>query len=269
MKDITYSENRHLKAFFVLTFILALPAYILVGLTSRNILLSPEMAYAFVPLSALAPIGAALILTLKESGWGGVKRLLKRSFDHKRITNKGWYLPTLFLAPFLVLSALGIALLLGLPLVDALFPVVAAPVVFFLFFGGALGEEVGWMGYAYEPMMARWNAFTAALLLGLIIALWHVPLYYFLIADPVTLTATLFLPVVLRILLVWIFNNTGQSVFATILFHAMNNVAFAVLPVNAVVSTLTYTVAVIVVTILWGPETMAKFRWKKQTLETN
>ena len=125
------------------------------------------------------------------------------------------------------------------------------------------------MGYAYAPMMARWNAFAAALLLGLIIALWHVPLYYFLIADPVMLAATLFLPVVLRILLVWIFSNTGQSVFAAILFHAMNNVAFAVLPVNAVVSTLTYTVAAFVVTILWGPATMAEFRWEKQTIETN
>jgi len=152
---------------------------------------------------------------------------------------------------------------MGLPLVDALFPVVAAPLMFLLFFGGALGENVGWMGYAFEPMQDQWNAFKAALLLGLIVALWHVPLYYFLIADSVMLTANLLLPLLLRMLLVWIFNNTGKSLFAAILFHTMNNVAFAVLPVNTIISSLIYTIAVIIVTFLWGPETMAEFRWKK------
>jgi hypothetical protein len=62
------------------------------------------------------------------------------------------------------------------------------------------------MGYAYEPMQDKWNAFKAALLLGLILALWHVPFYYFIITDPVMLIAQLLFPFLLRILLVWIFN---------------------------------------------------------------
>jgi membrane protease YdiL (CAAX protease family) len=191
-----------------------------------------------------------------------MKELLWRAFDYKRIANKRWYVPTLFLAPFLIIVALGIAIFMGLPLVDALFPLVAAPVMLLLFFGGALGEEVGWMGYAFEPMQDQRSAAKAALLLGLIVTLWHVPLYYFVITDPVVLAAQLLFPLMLRILLVWIFNNTGQSVFATILFHTMNNAAFAVLPVNTIVSTLVFAVAAIIVTLLWGPETMAKFRWK-------
>ena len=151
MKNNPSLKNSSLATFFILTFIFALPSYILVGLAAQNIILSADMAYAFVPLSALAPIGAALLLTFKQNGWLSAKELLKRSFDHQRITNKAWYIPTLFLAPFLVILALGVARLLEMPLVDALFPVVATPLMFLLFFGGALGEEVGWMGYAIDP----------------------------------------------------------------------------------------------------------------------
>lgn len=265
MKNNTSSKTNPLVTFFLLTFIFTLPAYILIGLASKSIILSPEMAFSFVPLSAFAPIGAALLLTFKENGRNGVKKLFGRAFDHKRITRKIWYLPIFFLPPFLVILALGVTILLGLPLVDALFPVWAAPLVFLLFFGGALGEEVGWMGYAFEPMQERWHTFKAALLLGLIWALWHVPMYVFLIDDPAMLTAQLLFPLAIRILIVWIFNNTGKSLFAAILFHTMYNVAYGVFATNTVVATLFAIITAVVVTFLWGSKSMAKFRWKELT----
>jgi membrane protease YdiL (CAAX protease family) len=135
--------------------------------------------------------------------------------------------------------------------------------VFLLFFIGSLGEEVGWMGYAFEPMQDKWNAFKAALVLGLIWALWHIPLYIFLIADPVLIAAQVLSVIAMRFLLVWLFNNTGKSVFVTILFHTVYNVTISVLPVNLVISSLFLLVTALIVTFLWGPETMAKFRWKK------
>jgi membrane protease YdiL (CAAX protease family) len=263
MKNTTPSKNKSLLIFFLLTFIFALPSYILVGLASENVIFSSEMAFAFVPLVALAPIGAALILTFKENGWDGAKELLGRSFDHKRVAYKIWYVPTLFLLPLLFILALGVAVLVGQPLMAALFPVVALPVVFLLFFIGSLGEEVGWMGYAFEPMQDKWNAFKAALVLGLIWALWHIPLYIFLIADPVLIAAQVLSVIAMRFLLVWLFNNTGKSVFVTILFHTVYNVTISVLPVNLVISSLFLLVTALIVTFLWGPETMAKFRWKK------
>lgn len=263
MENVKPSRSKSLIPFFLLAFILALPAYILVGLASKNIIFSSEMAFAFVPLMALAPIGAALILTFKENGWDGAKELLGRSFDRKRVDKKIWYVPTLFLPPILVILALGVAVLTGLPLVDALFPLVALPVAFLLFFIGASGEQVGWMGYAFEPMQDQWNAFKAALLLGLIWALWHIPLYIFLIVDPVLIAAQLLSVVAIRFLLVWLFNNTGKSVFIAILFHAVYNVTLGVLPVNLIILSLFLLSTATIVTFLWGPETMAKFRWKK------
>jgi hypothetical protein len=55
-----------------------------------------------VPLSSLmffCPITAALILVQRENGWDGVKELVQRSFDLRRIKRKTWYVPILFLMP--------------------------------------------------------------------------------------------------------------------------------------------------------------------------
>jgi len=269
MKNSPPAKNKSLITFFLLTFIFAMPSYILVGLASKNIILSPEMAFVFVPLATLAPIAAALILTFKENGWVGAKKLLGRSFDYKRITKKIWYLPTLFLLPSLFILAWGVTVLMGQPLTDVLFPVVALPIVFVLFFIMALGEEVGWMGYAFEPMQEQWNAFKAALLLGLIWALSHIPLLIFNIADPVLIVAQVLSLVAIRFLIVWLFNNTGKSVFVAILFHTIYNVTISYLPVNQIISSLFLLVTAIIVIFLWGPETMANFRWKKDVNTVN
>jgi hypothetical protein len=75
----------------------------------------------------------------------------------------------------------------------------------------------------------------------------------------------------LRFLLVWIFNNTGKSVFAAILFHTVYNATNGVLPnyqvntpLGVVITSSFVLIAAIVVTILWGPKTLALFRLGKQ-----
>ena len=47
------------------------------------------------------------------------------------------------------------------PLNPATFPLIAAPLALVLFLGGAASENLGWIGYAYMPIQARWNAFVA------------------------------------------------------------------------------------------------------------
>ncbi|MFC1988326.1 CPBP family intramembrane glutamic endopeptidase [Chloroflexota bacterium] len=254
-------------AFFVLTFLFTIPSYILVALASNNIVFVPEMAFSFIPIAALAPISAALILSFKENGWDGAKKLLGRAFDFKRIVRRIWYVPTLFLVPFVFILTLGLMVLIGESIPAAQFPVVALMFLFPAFFIMALGEELGWMGYAFERMQDQRSAFKATLVLGLIWAIWHVPFYILLRLDPVFIVAQVLMLLGLRFLHVWIFNNTGKSVFATILFHAVYNVTNGVLPnyqistpLGVVVTCSFVLIAVTVVTILWGSKTLAQFR---------
>ncbi len=259
----TDAPARKVPAFFILVFIMSIPLYILAALI-------PQEMVMFLALTlAPVPVLAALILTYREAGSAGAKRLLKRSFDWRRITRKIWYLPILFLVPVLFLLALGLMVLLGEPVPEPLLPVVAAPIALLAFLPFALFEEVGWMGYAFEPMQARWPALRASILLGTLWALWHLPFYFFAGLDPLWIAAQLLTLVALRTLMAWIYNNAGQSVFATILFHAVYNVCTLLFPsyYSSVGHALTSGLIVItaaVVVVLWGPKTLAQFRFKNR-----
>ena len=69
-----------------------------------------------------------------------------------------------------------------------------------------------------------------------------------------------------RVIMVWLLNNTGKSVFAMVLFHMTLNVGWQLFPVNGsffdprVTGLSMATVAAIDV-IVWGPRTLARYRY--------
>jgi membrane protease YdiL (CAAX protease family) len=44
----------------------------------------------------------------------------------------------------------------------------AAPLLLLVFLAAAIGEEVGWSGYALDPLQRRGSALAAALLIGVV-----------------------------------------------------------------------------------------------------
>ena len=210
---------------------------------------------------------AALILVYREEGLRGVRRLLRRILDQRRIRKRIWYVPIIFLMPVIFLLTYGVMRLMELPHPDEpYFPFLLIPLLLVLFFILAIGEEVGWTGYVTEPMQARWSALATGIILGLVAALWHVvPLVQ--MGRTLTWIAWWALgSISVRILTVWLYNNTGRSLFAAIVFHAMFNVSFALFPNYgshwdpAVAGAITAIVAVIV-TFLWGSRTLAQYRY--------
>ena|SRR5687768_8782773 len=96
---------------------------------------------------------AALILVYSEEGRGGVRRLLRRIFDQRRIRKRIWYWPIIFLMPVIFLLTYLVMRLMGLPLPnEPYFPFLLLPLLFVLFFILAIGEEVGWTGYVTDPL---------------------------------------------------------------------------------------------------------------------
>ncbi len=99
-------------AFFALIFLLSSPFWALSSLT--GLLLLPGLPLA--GLMAVCPGIAALILSHRENGTSGVKELLKRSFDYKRIAAKIWYLPILLLYPGVITPSSGVTRFTGMRL---------------------------------------------------------------------------------------------------------------------------------------------------------
>ncbi len=103
--------------------------------------------------------------------------------------------------------------------------------MFVVFFVAALGEELGWSGYVIDAMQDRWGALWAAFLLGLVWAGWHLVPFLQAHRSPGWIAWQCLFTVALRVLLVWVYNNTGKSVFAATLLHTMGNVSVFLFPV--------------------------------------
>jgi hypothetical protein len=70
----------------------------------------------------------------------------------------------------------------------------------------------------------------------------------------------------LRILIVWLYNNTGKSVLAAILFHDMVNVSEFSFPnegsyYDPFITGAILVVIVVIVTFFWGSKTLARYRY--------
>ena len=248
--------NRSPLAFFVLVFALSIPIWLI---QPRDWPISASVG---------APLLAALILVYREEGGGrGVRRILSRVFDQWRIRKRIWYVPIIFLMPLLYLLTYGVMRLMGLPFPDEphlLFLLI--PLLFVVFFIFAIGEKVGWTGYVTDPMQDRWHALPTGIILGLVTAIWHfVPLIQ-MGRTPTWIAWWALSAVSIRILTVWLYNNTGRSLFAAIVFHSMNNLSFALFPNygshwDPAVAGVITAIAAVIVTFLWGSRTLARYRY--------
>jgi membrane protease YdiL (CAAX protease family) len=147
------------------------------------------------------------------------------------------------------------------------FPLGFLPILLIMFFFMALGEEVGWMGYAYDPMEKRWYAFKASIVLGIIWAIWHIPIFIFGGHSLLWIAGQFLVLVGWRILIVWVYNNTRKSLFGTILFHAVGNVAVTMLPIltvpiGPVISAVLVTIIVVIILKVWDFQTFTKMKTK-------
>ncbi len=258
-------------AFFATTFVLAVPFYILNALAYLEILGEPGIAPIYIALFTFTPIASASLLTFRQRGRDGLRRLLWRIIDFRRIGNYRWYGAILLLPALIALLSLGGSILAGVDLPPGAAPLAALPLVLSFFFVLAAGEEAGWMGYAFDPMQARYGAFRAALGLGIVWAAWHVPFFVFMMPETIVFTAQVVSLASTRVLIAWIYNNSGRSIFAATLFHAAGNALMITLPDTSTSGTLGPAIscglvmsAAIVVTLLWGPKTLARYRFADQ-----
>lgn len=100
--------------------------------------------------------------------------------------------------------------------------------------GGPLNEELGWRGFALPELLSRHSRLTASLMLGLVWAVWHLPLF-FMPGTGKTLTAfpAYGLSVIgLTFLFTLLHVKSGGSLLLAILFHNAVNVTAEVTPLT-------------------------------------
>ncbi|CAM4061543.1 type II CAAX endopeptidase family protein [Nocardia ninae] len=221
-------SDRRPLLFLTLVTAMSLPFFVLGAFVD-----SVRVGALELPASAamfLVPVLAAVFLVRRDEGRKAVWALLRRAFDYSAAPHKVWYLVAAGVPVVAGIAAYGIAR--GLDAVGASLPIAlsALPFVLIATLFSATCEELGWTGYATDPLQRRWGPVWAGIALGIYWAVWHlVPLAQ--VGHGFWWISGWFVGTVAgRVLIVWLHNRTGQGVLAAILFHAMLNVTAVVTP---------------------------------------
>ena len=101
------------------------------------------------------------------------------------------------------------------------------------------------------------------ILLGLVWAAWHIVPLVQAHRSPAWIAWWSLGTVTTRIVMVWLYNNTGKSVFGVALFHAMINLCWQLFPIHGSyfdprLNGLIMALIAAIVTVVWGPRTLSR-----------
>lgn len=141
----------------------------------------PVPSLVFITLGTFAPSITALFLTWRYAGGTELRRLLRRAVIWR--VSPVWYLIAIAGPALIMLLAMGVHVLLGGTIPDYVpfgvrWLIVVVNFILILLIGGPLGEEFGWRGLALPSLEARFSPLWASLILGVIWAVWHLPLFF-------------------------------------------------------------------------------------------
>jgi membrane protease YdiL (CAAX protease family) len=126
----------------------------------------------------------------------------------------------------LYVFALGVFLLAGGGFDRAsVLPAAAIPAVIFATFVRGGLEEPGWRGMALPVLQRSVGAFQASIVIGVIWAVWHVPLFLMPGSSQAGTPFWLYAPAVVGISVIatWLYNAAGGRVLVPVVFHTLSN----------------------------------------------
>ena len=219
---IAKPKMKPLVAFFSLTFAITWICFTVAGLLPST---SP-LHWPLLILGAFAPSSVAVYLTWRAEGNAGMGTLLSGLGDWRHSIR--WYL---FALSFMAAIKIAVALILrvttgawpafgsGYGISIILTAVVAA------IFGGPLGEEIGWRGYALPRLGERFGRAKASVMLGVIWALWHLPVFFIAGMDQSGQAFPVYVLQVtaLSVAIAWLYWHTNGSLLLAVLMHTAIN----------------------------------------------
>lgn len=250
--------------FFVLVYLLTLPWWALSRFVAFDGL--PDNLPVTDVGATFMPALAGLILVYRETGMNGVKALLARVLDWRRIKDKRWLIVIAVLPLAQYCLTYLVMRIAGLPVPAHLTLSPALAFAFPAFMLAAAGEELGYTGFATDRLQQRHSALASGLIIGVPWALWHLPSMIQVGQSPGLIAWGLLATVAFRVIYVWLYNNSGSSLFSIILFHAVANTGRTAFPGGRAAFELAngavgYAIVIgfaVVLTIAYGPKTLMR-----------
>ncbi len=214
-------------------FIVAWAVWIVCGLMARHGTPGAALVPAVIA-GSFAPFLASGLAVWCDSGARAALRFYVRGLNLRM----GW---AVFVAAVFAIPLLGVAVaaafgaVAGQPLTFQMgWKDVPYAYVWLLILGGPVAEEFGW-SYLSDRLDEWLAPFSSNLVLGLIWALWHLPLFFLVVPGldqsfipyPVfVLTAVCF-----RFLMAWCYHYGGRNILSNLLAHNGMNFALSLVPI--------------------------------------
>jgi membrane protease YdiL (CAAX protease family) len=221
----------YLLKFFLLTYAVTWTCFLsAVAMSHGTASADPTLAVVrgLVFVGTIAPALVALVVTANANGISGTKALLRRLFQWR--VGAQWYL---FAVSYM--AAIKFTVALAHRMMSGSWPrftqeqLVAIMVAIIFSTPFQSGEEIGWRGYALPRLAERFGFARASIMLGLIWACWHLPLFF--LAVPGNDEYGQSFPVwalgvtALSVAITWLYAHTNGSLLLTMLMHsAVNNI---------------------------------------------
>lgn len=199
-----------------------------------------KLAEEFIWAGSFVPSISAIVLTAiirgKKDTIELLKSLIKIKYSYK------WYLYSFLLIPIIFVIAFSTMKIYGKATPNLSFPIYALPLIFLYIMAlmGPLGEELGWRGFLLDRFLTIKKPILAALFVGIIWSLWHLPLFFFketvqndlviIYGFPLTFLFYSLYTIMISIFISLIFIRTKKSTFAAIVFHTMANLSIGAMP---------------------------------------
>jgi len=218
-----------LAGYFLLTYAVTWSCFIPVAAGVLRATTLP--GYALLLVGTFAPSLVAVLLTWSREGVAGIRALL-RGVVQWQVAGR-WYL---FAASYIAVVKSAVALLhravLGAWPRFGTEPLYLIPLAIAMSTPVQAGEEIGWRGYALPRMAARMGLRAASVVLGIIWACWHLPLFFVPEADTYQQSFTVYALQVtaLSVAIAWLYGNTKKSLLLPMLLHAAANNSKDIVP---------------------------------------
>src|SRR5215471_220556 len=223
-------RSTSLLKFFLLTYAATWTVFIAVGMLAAKMaaagLPRPGLLVMMVLPGVFAPAIVALMLTACAEGRAGVTALLQPLF-HWRVGLKWYAFAIGFIAAIKLTAALILRAATGAwpRFGQVAWYIMLAATIFSTVIGGQAGEEIGWRGYALPRLAQRFGLAGGSVLLGVIWATWHLPLFFIPGAELLGQSFPVYLLQVtaLSVVFAWLYWRTEGSLLLTMLLHAAIN----------------------------------------------
>jgi len=228
------SPARSLFGFFALTYAVSWAFFIAAVAWSRDLPAGsslPAGIHGLVLMGAIAPSLVALTLTARAEGPAGMREMFGRVFAWR--VNARWYAFAIgYMAAIELGAALAHRLITGTwpRFGDGAWYVMAGAMVVSTWVQA--GEEIGWRGHALPRLASRLGLGGASIVLGVMWAFWHLPLFYLQGAEAYGQSFMVYLLQVtaISIAMAWLYWKTGGSLLLVMLMHAAINNTRGIVP---------------------------------------